>query len=57
VGITAGALIGSLMLTTNLRAAPLVAAAFALGGVITLLAEPRLAAHAAREDPERVGVG
>ncbi|WP_433359853.1 MFS transporter [Actinoplanes sp. CA-142083] len=51
VGITAGALIGSLMLSTALRGAPFVAAAFALGGVVTFLLEPRLAA---RSEPERV---
>jgi predicted MFS family arabinose efflux permease len=59
VGITAGALIGSLMLTTALRGAPFVAAAFALGGLLTFLAEPRLAARSARSRrrPDRVGVG
>jgi DHA1 family inner membrane transport protein len=45
VGITAGALIASLMLTSALRESALLAAAFAVGGMGTLLIEPRLAAR------------
>jgi predicted MFS family arabinose efflux permease len=45
VGITTGALIGSLMLTSAPRESALVAAAFAAGGLATFLAEPRLAAR------------
>ncbi|MFF5296466.1 MFS transporter [Paractinoplanes globisporus] len=45
VGITAGALIGSLLLTTALRSSALLAAGFATLGLLTLLLEPRLAAR------------
>jgi len=43
VGITVGALLGSLMLTSALRESALLAAAFAAAGVATFLIEPRLA--------------
>jgi DHA1 family inner membrane transport protein len=43
VGITAGALTGSLMLTSALRETALLAAVFATGGLATFLIEPRLA--------------
>ena len=45
VGITVGALIGSLTLTGALRESALLAAAFAAGGLATFLIEPRLAAR------------
>jgi predicted MFS family arabinose efflux permease len=45
VGITVGALIGSLTLAGALRESALLAAAFAAGGLATFLIEPRLAAR------------
>lgn len=51
VGITVGALIGSLMLSTALRESALLAAAFATGGLATFLIEPRLAARNRTADP------
>ncbi|MCU7730229.1 MFS transporter [Actinoplanes sp. KI2] len=51
VGITVGALIGSLMLTSFLRESALLATAIAAGGLATFLIEPRLAARLRPADP------